>query len=177
MGRYRRSRSVWKGSEGGLGLTPSCPCCHIFSIFHVGTPTVPVVGLDIPTGRTKNKRCCPTFLFSFWNHCVEPAHFVYIGTAFLAIQFPEYNHRLTSWHWNSWNHCNSSMAVLECFSPFNLFSMFFSFYAAATIDGGWNQLFAVLLSTPAPPNFNVVFGLRAWVRWTKNQTLSTEEAR
>jgi hypothetical protein len=33
MGRYRRSRSVWKGSEGGLGLTPSCPCCHIFSIF------------------------------------------------------------------------------------------------------------------------------------------------
>ena len=36
-----------------------------------------------------------------------------------------------------------------------------------TVDGRWNQTLAVLLSTPAPPNFNVVFGLRAWHRWTK----------
>ena len=32
-----------------------------------------------------------------------------------------------------------------------------------TIEGQWNQTLAILLSTPAPPNFNVVFGLRARV--------------
>ena len=50
-----------------------------------------------------------------------------------------------------------------------------------TIDGRWNKTLAVLLSTPAPQNFNVIFGLHAWaigsVRWTKHQTLNTEEAR
>ena len=38
------------------------------------------------------------------------------------------------------------------------------------VDGRWNHTPAVLLS-PASPNFNVAFGLRASGRWTKNQTL------
>ena len=35
-----------------------------------------------------------------------------------------------------------------------------------TVDGRWNQTLAVVVA-PASRNFNVIFGLCVWVRWTE----------